>query len=165
MSSPRLRSRLALVATTAVAALAMLVPSAVAAPVTVNVGAALTLTGPNQAYGLSSLHARGYKGQGQRIAVIENDGFSRADLETAGACFGYKPPPTPVKLVDLKKPLPPGTETTLDLQTISASAPEVKSIQVIEGSPQTPILSLVAAALETPIRYRASVISSSLGTC
>lgn len=54
MSSPRLRSRLALVATTAVAALAMLVPSAVAAPVTVNVGAALTLTGPNQAYGLSS---------------------------------------------------------------------------------------------------------------
>ena len=123
---------------------------------------------PNQvtkAYGLSSLHARGYKGQGQRIAVIENDGFSRADLETAGACFGYKPPPTPVKLVGLKKPLPPGTETTLDLQTISASAPEVKSIQVIEGSPQTPILSLVAAALETPIRYRASVISSSLGSC
>ena len=54
MSSPRLRLRFALVATTAVAALAMLVPSAVAAPVTVNVGAALTLTGPNQAYGLSS---------------------------------------------------------------------------------------------------------------
>ncbi|MSX12150.1 MAG: hypothetical protein F2811_06420, partial [Actinobacteria bacterium] len=119
----------------------------------------------NKAYGLSSLHARGYKGQGQRIAVIENVGFSRADLETAGACFGYKPPPTPLKLVGLKKPLPPGGEATLDLQVISAAAPEVKSIQVIEGSPQTPILSLVAAALEAPSRYRASVISSSLGGC
>ena len=119
----------------------------------------------NAAYGLSSLHAKGYKGQGQRIAVIEMDGFSRSDLETAGACFGYKPPPTPVKLVGLKKPLPPGSEATLDLQVISSAAPKVKSIQVIQGSSQTPILSLVAAALETPSRYRASVISSSLGGC
>ncbi len=118
----------------------------------------------NKAYGLSSLHARGYKGQGQRIAVVEWDGFSRADLETAGACFGYKPPPTPVKLVGLKKPLPPGIEATLDLQTISSAAPEVKSIQVIQGGNVT-MLSLFVAALETPSRYRASVISSSIGNC
>ena len=118
----------------------------------------------NKAYGLSSLHARGYKGQGQRIAVVEWDGFSRSDLETAGACFGYKPPPTPVKLVGLKKPLPPGTEATLDLQTISSAAPEVKSIQVIQGGNVT-MLSLFVAALETPSRYRASVISSSIGGC
>ena len=54
MHSQRLRSRLVIVAVTAAAALAILIPSATAAPVKVNVGAALTLTGPNAAYGLSS---------------------------------------------------------------------------------------------------------------
>jgi kumamolisin len=120
----------------------------------------------NTAYGLSSLHRSGYKGQGQRIAVIENEGFSRSDLETAGACFGYKPPPTPVTLVGLKKPLPVGGETTLDLQVISASAPGLKSIQVIEGSGTLTVLAQAfAAAIETPKPYRASVISASFGAC
>jgi len=120
----------------------------------------------NKAYGLSSLHGRGYKGQGQRIAVIEIDGFSRSDLETAGACFGYTPPPTPVKLVGLKAPLPVGSETTLDLQVISASAPGLKSIQVIEGANTgSAFIGQFATAIETPSRYRPSVISSSVGSC
>lgn len=54
MHPSRLRSRLVLFAATAAVALASLVPVASAATVTVNVGAALTLTGPNQVYGLSS---------------------------------------------------------------------------------------------------------------
>ncbi len=120
----------------------------------------------NTAYGLSSLHSRGFKGQGQRIAVIEIDGFSRSDLETAGACFGYTPPPTPVKLVGLKAPLPVGSETTLDLQVISASAPGLKSIQVIEGAnTKSAFIGQFATAIGTPSRYRPSVISSSVGSC
>ena len=120
----------------------------------------------NTAYGLSSLHRRGYKGQGQRIAVIEVDGFSRSDLETAAACFGYRAPPTPTKLVGLKTPLPVGGETTLDLQVIAASSPGLKSIQVIEGNGSLAGLAQqFAAAVQTPSRYRASVISASVGAC
>ena len=124
---------------------------------------------PNQvssAYGLSSLHSKGLKGQGQRIAVIEIDGFSRSDLLTAGACFGYTPPPTPVKLIGLKEPLPAGTETTLDLQVISASAPGVSSIHVIEGAnTNSALVQQFATAIDTPSRYRPSVVSASLGQC
>ena len=120
----------------------------------------------NTAYGISSLHGRGFKGQGQRIAVIETDGFSRSDLETAAACFGYRAPPTPIKLIGLKAPLPVGGETTLDLQVIAASAPGLKSIQVIEGNGSLSALAQqFAAAVQTPSRYRASVISASVGAC
>ena len=124
---------------------------------------------PNQvssAYGLSSLHSKGLKGQGQRIAVIEIDGFSRSDLLTAGSCFGYTPPPTPVKLIGLKAPLTAGTETTLDLQVISASAPSVSSIHVIAGAnTNSTLVQQFATAIDTPSRYRPSVISASLGEC
>jgi len=120
----------------------------------------------NEAYGLSSLHRRGYRGQGQRIALIESGGFRRADLETAAACFGYKPPATSVTLVGESNPLPVGAETTLDLQVISAAAPGLKSIQVVEGSGTLAVLAQAfAAAIETPRRYRASVISASIGSC
>ncbi|MDP4672048.1 MAG: S53 family peptidase, partial [Solirubrobacteraceae bacterium] len=120
----------------------------------------------NTAYGLSSLHSKGLKGQGQRIAVIEIDGFSRSDLETAGACFGYKPPPTPVKLINLKAPLPAGGETTLDLQVISASAPNVISIRVTEtANTNSSLVEAFASAIDAPASYRPSVISVSLGMC
>ena len=120
----------------------------------------------NSAYGLSSLHSKGLKGQGQRIAVIEIDGFSRADLETAGACFGYKPPPTPVKLINLNAPLPAAGETTLDLQVISASAPNLSSIRVTESAnTNSSLLEAFASAIEAPGKYRPSVISASIGAC
>ncbi|CAB4346965.1 unannotated protein [freshwater metagenome] len=120
----------------------------------------------NSAYGISSLHSRDLKGQGQRIAVIELDGFSRSDLEIAAACFGYRAPPTPIKLVGLKTPLPVGDEATLDLQVIAASAPGVESIQVIEGNGTNSAFVLqFASAVKTPSRYRPSVISNSFGEC
>ena len=120
----------------------------------------------NSAYGLSSLHGKGLKGQGQRLALIEIDGFSRSDLETAGACFGYKPPPTPVKLINLKAPPPVGVETTLDLQVISASAPNLSSIRVTEtANTNSSLVQAFASAIEAPASYRPSVISASLGQC
>ena len=120
----------------------------------------------NSAYGLSSLHGKGLKGQGQRLALIEIDGFSRSDLETAGACFGYTPPPTPVKLINLKAPPPVGVETTLDLQVISASAPNLSSIRVTEtANTNSSLVQAFASAIEAPASYRPSVISASLGQC
>lgn len=124
---------------------------------------------PNQvqdAYGLTRLHRRGLRGQGQRIAVIEIQGFSRSDLETAGACFGYTPPPTPVVRVGLGQNLPPGDETTLDLQVIAAAAPGLEAIRVIEGpGTLSALVRQFAEAIDAPARHRPSVISASLGSC
>ena len=120
----------------------------------------------NTAYGLDTLHKRGYKGQGQRIAVIETDGFDRSDLLTAAECFGYKAPPTPVKLVGINQPLPAGTETTLDLQVLAVSAPKLNAISVYEGDGSNPgIAKSFEAAITAQGRYTPSVISSSLGIC
>ncbi len=124
---------------------------------------------PNQissAYGLSDLHKKGFKGQGQRVTLLEVDGFDRSDLETAGACFGYKPPPTTLGLIGLKSPLPPGGETTLDLQVLAAAAPGLSSIHVLESANNySDLVKMFAVAVEHPHRPRPSVISASVGTC
>ncbi len=54
MHSPRRFTRRIVLIAVVIAAVASAIPTASAAPVTVNVGAALTLSGPNAAYGLSS---------------------------------------------------------------------------------------------------------------
>lgn len=122
---------------------------------------------PNQyldAYGVSQLHKSGFKGQGRRIAVIEIDGFKRSDIETFGKCYGKRVPPTKVHLVGIDKPLAPGAETTLDLEVISASAPQLDGIDVYQGSgSELGIMAMVGRAL-TPKKAPAA-ISISLGGC
>ncbi|MGK2932277.1 MAG: S53 family peptidase, partial [Solirubrobacterales bacterium] len=123
---------------------------------------------PNQyldAYGYSKLHQQGFKGQGMRIAVVEIDGFKRSDLETFGTCFGMNIPPTKVVPVGIKKPLPPGAETTLDLSVISAVAPKLKSIDVYEGGgAEVQLMLSVGEALGKP-GAKPAAISISLGSC
>ena len=125
---------------------------------------------PNQylgAYGVSRLHGRGLKGQGQRVALIEIDGFSRSDLTTAASCFGFRAPPTTVVPVGgTKQPLPPGPENTLDLQVLGAAAPGLKEIIVYQGTPTSYALNKqYASAVALPSSRRPSVISSSIGIC
>lgn len=124
---------------------------------------------PNQihaAYGIDSLRRRGLNGRGERIAVVEIDGFKRSDLETAAKCFGFRAPPTPVKLIDLKKRLAPGGETTLDLQVIAAAVPSVEEIRVVQGANTNgALLRQHTYLLDLPKRMRPSVISASLGEC
>lgn len=121
---------------------------------------------PNQihdAYAIDRLHAKGLKGQGERIAVVEIDGFKRADLAGAAECFGYRAPPTPLKLIGLEKPLPPGGETTLDLQVIAAAVPQSEEIRVVEaeGSPSQ-FIGMYRYLYGLPRKARPSVISSSV---
>lgn len=121
---------------------------------------------PNQihrAYAIDRLHAKGLKGQGERIAVVEIDGFKRADLVDAAKCFGYRAPPTPLKLVGLKKPLVPGVETTLDLQAIAAAVPQTEEIRVVQakGGPSQ-FLGMYRYLYGLPRKARPSVISSSI---
>ena len=92
---------------------------------------------PNQyltAYGHAAMHAKGLKGQGQTVAVVEAGGFKRSDIVTFAHCFGIgKPPPTKVVPVGELKPLPGEPETTLDLSMLTVGAPKLKRIYVYEG--------------------------------
>jgi hypothetical protein len=91
---------------------------------------------PNQwlrAYGIADLHRRGLRGEGHRLAVVEIDGLARADLEAAARCFGYEIPRVRVHLAGIDAPLPPGPETTLNLQVIAPIAPRLASLDVFQG--------------------------------
>jgi pro-kumamolisin-like protein/subtilase family protein len=123
---------------------------------------------PNQyldAYGGAALQKSGYKGQGKDIAVIEIDGFRRSDVDTFARCFGLPSPNLRVRPVGISKPLPPGNETTLDLEVLTATAPKAEHIYVYEGgSSEYRILNTVAAALGSK-GHRPDAISISLGGC
>ena len=123
---------------------------------------------PNQyltAYGHRALHERGIRGQGQRIAVIEIDGFRRSDIEEFGRCFGITIPPISTVPVGMKDPLAPGPETTLDLEVISAAAPGARRIDVYEsGGSFKDLVRTLSGGLGRPGQHP-DVMSISLGTC
>ncbi len=124
---------------------------------------------PNQfltAYGFTGLHRAGIQGQGQRVAVIEINGYRRSDITAFGACFGLRAPPSPLYRVGIPRALAPSDETTLDLEVLSAASPGLAEIQVYEGAPTAAGLAqLFAAPLARPRSRRPAVISASLGAC
>src|ERR1700743_3882823 len=90
----------------------------------------------------------GFKGEGKDIAVIEIDGFRRSDIDTFAKCFGLPSPNLRVRPIGIGKALPPGNETTLDLEVLTATAPKAEHIYVYEGgSSEYAILNTVAGAL------------------
>ncbi|HZO05282.1 MAG TPA: S53 family peptidase, partial [Solirubrobacterales bacterium] len=124
---------------------------------------------PNQyltAYGHSDLHAKGFKGQGQTVAVVETGGFKHSDIAAFAKCFGIaKPPPIKVVPVEVPKPLPGEDETTLDLSMLAVGAPKLDKIYVYEGLESLGGIALTAgSALGTP-GHQPDVISISLGYC
>ncbi len=129
----------------------------------------ITPVAPNQytsAYGHGAMHAKGFKGEGQTVAVIETGGFRRADIVTWARCFGLKPPPTKaVPVAPVKKPLPGELETTLDLQMLTAGAPGLDRILVYEGGGAIEDVLLTAGTALGNSRNKPDVISASLGFC
>jgi subtilase family serine protease len=124
---------------------------------------------PNQylgAYGIKSMHARGLRGKGVRVALVEVDGFRRSDIASFDRCFGVKTPPVHVvPVAPLRKPFSGGTETTLDLEVLSAAAPGLKDVDVYEGAgSEGGVVLSAGTALGSP-RHRPDVISISLGFC
>lgn len=123
---------------------------------------------PNQyldAYGYSPLHAAGIEGQGERVSLIEIDGFRYSDLRTFAGCFGLSIPAVNGFGVNIKHPLTPIGETELDLQVIDAAAPGLKGIDVYESRARP---SDVLQSLTAPLQNRGrvpDVISVSLGVC
>jgi len=123
---------------------------------------------PNQyltAYDYAPLQAAGVTGQGERVALIEIDGFRYQDLRSFAKCFLLAVPAINGYGVGLKRPLAPGGETTLDLEVLDATAPGLKAIDVYESQARA---SDVLLSLTAPLQNRGhvpEVISASLGVC
>ncbi|MGA9857685.1 MAG: S53 family serine peptidase [Solirubrobacteraceae bacterium] len=123
---------------------------------------------PNQyltAYNYAPLQAAGLRGQGERVALIEIDGFRYSDLRHFADCFGLATPAINGYGVGLRHPLPPGGESTLDLEVLDAAAPQLKAVDVYESRPSAVD---VLHSLTAPLANRSSkpdVISASLGSC
>jgi kumamolisin len=123
---------------------------------------------PNQyltAYDFAPLQASGTLGQGERVALIEIDGFKDADINTFAACFGLSVPAIDAFGVGVRHKLAPGGESTLDLEVLDAAAPALKAIDVYEAHAD-PAETL--QALTAPLRNRGrkpQIISASLGLC
>jgi subtilase family serine protease len=124
---------------------------------------------PNQymtAYGFGSLSAAGFNGTGERVALIEINGFKQSDINAFAACFALPTPKVMRYGVGIKRPLAAVSgETTLDLEILSAAAPGLKGIDVYESQAQaSDVLHALTVPLENPGR-KPDVISASLGSC
>jgi kumamolisin len=123
---------------------------------------------PNQylsAYDFSPLQLGGLTGRGERVALIEIDGFKTSDLGTFARCFGLTIPPINGYGVGISHRLAPGGEATLDLEILDAAAPRLKAIDVYESrSSAASTLRALTAPLQND-RRRPQVVSVSLGLC
>lgn len=123
---------------------------------------------PNQyltAYNYAPLQSAGFQGQGERVALIEIDGFRYSDLRNFSKCFGLATPAINGFGVGLKNPLAPGGESTLDLEVLDAAAPRLKAVDVYESRPSAvDVLHSLTAPLTNP-GSKPDVISASLGSC
>jgi kumamolisin len=123
---------------------------------------------PNEyldAYQYAPLQQQGLLGQGERVALVEIDGFQMSDLQTFAGCFGLHIPTIRSLSVGGAGQLPAGGEATLDLEVLTAAAPRLKAIDVYETQPDAAdVLSALARPLENP-GFKPQVVSVSLGLC
>ena len=123
---------------------------------------------PNEyrtAYQYSRLRAAGLTGAGERVALIEIDGFRYSDLKTFARCFGLDVPAETTYLVGIKHALPPGAETTLDLEVLDSVAPDLSGLEVFESDGNS---ASVLRAYLAPLLYpnaKPQIISTSVGLC
>ncbi|MBO0767368.1 MAG: S8/S53 family peptidase [Solirubrobacterales bacterium] len=120
------------------------------------------------AYGLSALSAKGLSGQGEKVALIEIDGFRASDISTFGKCFGIRVPKITGYTVGSgisSGGLTPGGEAALDLEVLASAAPGLSGIDVYETQPDpASVLEALTAPLQNP-GHKPQVISASLGLC
>ena len=123
---------------------------------------------PNQylnAYDYAPLRQAGLAGQGERVALIEIDGFKYSDIKAFARCFGLDIPRLSTFYVGSSHALPPGGETTLDLEVLDAVAPRLDSIEIYENSGNA---SDVTRSLVLPLiapGAKPQIVSASLGLC
>ena len=108
---------------------------------------------PNQyraAYDYQSLRTARLGGQGERVALIEINGFRYSDIKTFAHCFGLDVPAITTYSAGTGRRLPPGGEATLDLEVLDAVAPDLGELEVFETPPDT---ASVLRAYLAPLLY------------
>lgn len=123
---------------------------------------------PNEyldAYQYAPLQQQGLRGQGERVALVEIDGFKPSDLAAFARCFGLHVPRVRQIPVGMSAPPAPGGEATLDLEVLDAAAPDLNAVDVYETSAgAADVLRALSAPLQSPA-FKPQVISVSLGLC
>lgn len=117
------------------------------------------------AYGYTPLRDAGLKGHGQRIALIEIDGYKPSDLETFARCFSLALPPIHAYGVGTAHALAPGPEATLDLEVLDAVAPRAASFEVFESGNDAVAVDEAFAAPLLTAGTKPQVITASIGLC
>ena len=119
----------------------------------------------NTANGYDPLHAAGFDGQGERVALIEVQGFEASDIEAFARCFDLNVPKIRTFVAGGTPIAGPGEETELDLEAVIAAAPQLSEIDTYEtNSDPVSLMMAFAAPLQNPARVP-QVISASLGVC
>ncbi len=113
--------------------------------------------------GLDTIHAAGYTGTGQTIALLEEAGSSTLASDLAAFDQTYNIPAANLQIVNLTTPpTSPNTETTLDVEWAHAVAPDAK-ILVVDDEDLRSGLAYVMGNNPTN-SILANVVSSSYGT-
>ncbi|MGH9083199.1 MAG: protease pro-enzyme activation domain-containing protein, partial [Acidimicrobiales bacterium] len=140
----------------------------VACPTGRGTGSVRSYTRLADAYDMAGLYAQGRSGAGVTVDVMELEASTLAELATFDTCYGIDPTVRTVPVDGGAGPPisgatpPPGLESALDIETVSALAPAA-TIDVFQG-PSTgagPFDTLQAMAT-TPA---ATVVSTSWGQC
>ena len=112
------------------------------------------------AYQFSGLYGAGDFGQGQTIALFEQQPYSTTDVATYQACYGTTVPVTNVNVSGGPAADPADNESALDIEQVIGLAPKA-SILVYQG-PNTATVAIIEAIVS---QDQAKVISSSYGEC
>jgi subtilase family serine protease len=124
----------------------------------------LTADEVSTAYQFSGLYGAGDLGQGQTIALFEEQPYDPTDIATYQACYGTSVPISNVDVDGGPGPDQSGTtddgESALDIEQVIGLADKA-NIVVYQG-PQTSTVDIISAIVS---QDRAKVISSSYGVC
>ncbi len=121
---------------------------------------ALTADQLATAYGFQNLYGQGDLGQGQTIALFEQQNFQLSDVQTYGACFGVAINPQVINVAGGPAANSGDAESELDIEVVAGMAPKA-NIQVYQG-PSNQTVAIYNAMVAAD---QAKVISSSWGGC
>lgn len=126
------------------------------------------------AYGIDSLWNAGFKGRGARIAIVDSSPYLPSDIAAFRSCFGLEGTPITDHVIGSPLDLTQSMETTLDIETVLAIAPEAERIDWFGVAPRwsetqlgRTLLELVTAPLDASMTggVNPDVITVSFGSC
>jgi kumamolisin len=131
--------------------------------------AAADLEAVMSAYGIDRLHESGLTGEGRSAALITVSTFDQEAIDDYTACFGLDTVEPGLQLVESGQPHPPTGEAAMDIELLSAIAPDLDRIDVFQTTAHglaAPVFA-IAAALdpENTGGGPPDVLSASLGWC